>query len=120
MDSDTPERFDAAAIGRLRRFGGDALLFEMIDLLTVSGPARLAVVREAIAGGDAATARAALHSLKSSTGQLGALALQALCERAEQIAAASDVAGVAALLPALDAESNAMVARLAAIRQGDA
>jgi histidine phosphotransfer protein HptB len=120
MESDSTERFDDQAIARLRRFGGDALLFEMIDLLAAGAPARMAVAGEAVANGDADTARGVLHSLKSSAGQMGAVAVQALCERAERVAAQGDLPGVAALLPALDAEIQALLHRLAAIRDGSA
>ena len=120
MEPDFTERFDDEAIARLRRFGGDALLHEMIDLLAAGAPARLAVAREAIANGDAEAARGVLHSLKSSAGQMGAMGVQAMCERAERLAAQGDVRGVAALLPALEAETDALLARLAVIRRGNA
>ncbi len=120
MDSEFTERFDDEAIARLRRFGGDALLHEMIDLLAAGAPARLAVARDAVANGDAEAARGVLHSLKSSAGQMGAMGVQAMCERAERLAAQGDVRGVAALLPALETETEALLARLAVIRRGHA
>ncbi|MDE3054416.1 MAG: Hpt domain-containing protein [Gemmatimonadota bacterium] len=107
---------DPAAIARLRRFGGDALLFEMIDLLLVGAPQRL----EAAHSGDLDRARAALHSLKSTAGQLGAAGVQALCEEGERAAGAGDAPGVAALLPRLDAEFEAARRALSAIREGGA
>ncbi len=109
---------DPAAIARLRRFGGDALLFEMIDLLLAAAPRRLETARAGVAGGDPEPARAALHALKSSAGQLGAAGLQGLCEEGERLAAAGDVAAVAGLLPRLDAEYEAARRALAAIRAG--
>ncbi|HVB31273.1 MAG TPA: Hpt domain-containing protein [Gemmatimonadaceae bacterium] len=117
-DGLTP-RFDPDAITRLRRFGGDPLLFQMIDLLTAAAPKRLDVVRDALASGDAEPARSAFHALKSSAGQLGAGHLQALCEQGELLAARGDLAGVSALLPELDAEHHAVREWLAGIRQGD-
>ncbi len=118
MQPDSTVRFDDEAIARLRRFGGDALLFEMIDLLAAGAPARMAVARESIDAGDAETARGVLHSLKSSAGQMGAVGVQELCERAERMATKGDVAGVAAVLPALDAEIAALLERLALLRKG--
>ncbi|MGH7668218.1 MAG: Hpt domain-containing protein [Gemmatimonadaceae bacterium] len=120
MDSEFSERFDDEAIARLLRFGGEPLLFEMIDLLAAGAPARLTVARDAIADGDAEAARGVLHSLKSSAGQMGAIGVQTLCERAEGLAAAGDVRGVAALLPALQSEVDALLARLAVLRRGTA
>lgn len=112
--------FDRDAITRLHRFGGDALVFEMIDLFVAAAPARLAIAREAVDAGDSERARGVLHSLKSSAGQLGAVGMQALCEDAEQSATRGDVGGVATLLPKLDAEWVAVHAELRAIRQGGA
>jgi HPt (histidine-containing phosphotransfer) domain-containing protein len=112
--------FDPEAITRLKRFGGDALVFEMIDLFSAGAPARLATAREAVDAGDGERARGVLHSLKSSAGQLGAVALQAMCEDGEQHAARGDVAAVAALLPAMDAEWAAVHQQLNAIRTGGA
>jgi two-component system, sensor histidine kinase LadS len=108
---------DPEAINRLRRFGGYALLREMIDLLLTGAPARLDAARAAIAGGDAEPARAALHSLKSTAGQLGATGMQAMCEAGERLAAAGDVAGVAAMLPDLDVAFAAVRRDLTAIRE---
>lgn len=118
MIDDVAPRLNSDAIARLRRFGGDPLLFEMIDLLTAGAPKWLDVVRKALAGGDAERARSAFHALKSSTGQLGAGHLQALCEQGERLAGRGDLAGVAALMPALDAEHYVVRVWLAGIRRG--
>lgn len=111
---------DPDALTRLRRFGGDGLLFEMIDLLLAGAPPRLDAARAAVAAGTAEPARAALHSLKSTTGQLGATVLQGMCEEGERRAAAGDLAALAALLPALDGEYEAVRRALTAIRDGGA
>jgi HPt (histidine-containing phosphotransfer) domain-containing protein len=113
-------RFDAEAIARLHRFGGNALLFELIDLVSSGAPARLAIAREALSAGDAERARGAFHSLKSSAAQLGGVKMQALCERAEQVAGGGDAAAAAALLSELDAECAALLSWLAGVRNGGA
>ncbi|MDE3151388.1 MAG: Hpt domain-containing protein [Gemmatimonadota bacterium] len=118
MTPESPARFDPEAIARLRRFGGDALLFQMIDVVVAAAPGRLAAVREGVARADAPAARAALHALKSSAGQLGAVTVQGLCERGERLAGGGDVAGVTALMPLLESESEAMLEWLASIRAG--
>ncbi|MHB1862892.1 MAG: Hpt domain-containing protein [Gemmatimonadaceae bacterium] len=119
MSDGPPLRFDPDAITRLRRFGGDSLLFQMIDLLAEAAPRRLDVVRDALASGDAERARSAFHALKSSAGQLGAGQLQALCEQGELLAARGDLAGVSALVPELHAEHEAVRGWLAGIRKGN-
>jgi HPt (histidine-containing phosphotransfer) domain-containing protein len=77
---------DGDALARLERFGGGKLLREMISLYLEHAPARLAAAEAGIAGGDAAAAENALHSLKSSSAQLGALRLSRICEEGETIA----------------------------------
>jgi len=112
--------FDPDAIVRLRKFGGDVLLHQMIDAMLAGAPGRIETLRVAVAAGDAGAARAALHSLKSTAGQMGAMAMAELCERGERLAGEGDLAAAAALLPALDAEFAAVHQRLLRIRQGGA
>ncbi|HUX32982.1 MAG TPA: hypothetical protein VMV51_03850, partial [Gemmatimonadaceae bacterium] len=56
--------FHLDAIARLRKFGGDVLVHQMIEAMLAGAPARIATLRDAVAAGDAAGARAAMHSLK--------------------------------------------------------
>ena len=114
-----PSSFDPEAIARLRRFGGDPLLSEMIDLLSVAAPERLALARQALGAGNADGARGAFHALKSSAGQLGAVRVQALCERAEHTAGAGDVAAASAMLAELDSAVADMLNWLASHKPGD-
>lgn len=98
----TPELrpLDPDALARLRRFGGAKLLSEMIALYLESAPTRLAAAEAGLSAGDASATANALHSLKSSSAQLGAARLSALCEEGEVIAAGGALAGVAAVLKA--------------------
>jgi HPt (histidine-containing phosphotransfer) domain-containing protein len=97
-------RFDAQPMAMLRRVGTEALAKKMIDLFLTSAPARVAAIHEGNATGDLEIARAAAHSLKSSAGQLGAVALQDLCRQIEDAATRKDAPAVAALVPPLDTE----------------
>ncbi|HET7631831.1 MAG TPA: Hpt domain-containing protein [Gemmatimonadaceae bacterium] len=112
-------QFDDAAIARLRRFGGNALLFEMIDLFLGGATERVALARNGVADGDCERVRAVFHSMKSSTGQLGAVSFSVLCQRAEELAGAGDLAGIGSMLPELDAEFAAMCGWLSTIRAGE-
>ena len=69
---------DAASLERLKRFGGGKLLGEMISLFVGSAPERIAAARAGLDVGDAKATEMALHSLKSSSAQLGALQMQRL------------------------------------------
>jgi two-component system, sensor histidine kinase and response regulator len=110
--------FDADALARLRRFGGDKLVADMIDLFLASAPDRLSAAREAMLARDTGAAGRALHAIKSSAGQLGASALQQLCIDGERLAKAGDARALDALAGPLTAAFDAARAHLAGARQG--
>lgn len=95
---------DPAALARLKRFGGSKLLVEMIALYLGAAPERIAVASTAESAGDVAAAESALHSLKSSSAQLGAMRMSRLCERGELIARAGTLSGVREIIDAMEAE----------------
>lgn len=95
---------DSAALDRLRRFGGGKLLREMIGLFLAAAPERLIAARGAIAAANVAGAELALHSLKSSSAQLGAVRMHHLCEEGERRARDGSLVGVPALIDELEQE----------------
>ena len=95
---------DAASLERLKRFGGGKLLGEMISLFVGSAPERIAAARAGLDAGDAKATEMALHSLKSSSAQLGALQMQRLCERGERQAHAGSLDGVDRIVQDLEEE----------------
>ena len=95
---------DPAALARLKRFGGGKLLVEMIALYLGAAPERIAAASSADAARDVAAAEAALHSLKSSSAQLGAMRMSRLCERGELIARAGSLHGVREIIDEMEAE----------------
>lgn len=108
-------RFDEKPLAMLRRVGRETLARKMIDLFLASAPERAATIRSAHAAGDLVAAGRAAHSLKPSAGQLGAVALQSVCQRIEDAATAGDAEGITLLLPALTAELDAADAWLRAL-----
>ena len=95
---------DDAALDRLRRFGGGKLLNEMIGLFVTAAPERIMAARAGVDTGNVAAVEMALHSLKSSSAQLGAMAMQRLCERGEQLARAGTLDGVDRIVADLEEE----------------
>jgi len=95
---------DPDALARLRRFGGDKLLREMIDLYLIAAPERLAAARSGAESGDLPSTELALHSLKSSSAQLGAARVGKLSERGELIARGGTLDGIAGLVTEMEAE----------------
>lgn len=102
---------DPAALQRLRRLGGDALVRRMIEVFLEDAPKRLVAAREAVAMDDLDGARRASHSLKSAAGILGARELQTAAERMEAWEDASDVERVRGMMHEL--ERRFTVARVA-------
>ena len=103
------------ALERLRRFGGDALLRDMIDLFLEHAPKRIAASRQALAANDLAPVRLSVHSLVSSCAQLGAEQMRRLSAEAEQ-AVANNPGALAGLLEALEREFAIVQPMLAAAR----
>jgi HPt (histidine-containing phosphotransfer) domain-containing protein len=95
---------DSSALERLRRFGGDKLLREMIGIFLTNAPERLSTARSAVASDEAEVVERALHSLKSSSAQLGALRMQVLCERGEKLARGASLPDIDPLLDLAEAE----------------
>jgi HPt (histidine-containing phosphotransfer) domain-containing protein len=113
-----PVSLDAEALGRLKRFGGDKLLGEMIRLFLEGAPERIEAARAASEAGDAPAAELALHSLKSSSAQLGALRMQRLSEQGEQLARAGNVDIVGFLVGDLEGEMDSVRTWLVGVRDG--
>lgn len=99
-----PPAFDAAALARLRRFGGDKLLHDMVALFLEQAPVRVVEARIGVTGGDAAAVRASLHSLKSSAAQIGALRVHDICAAGEGLAATGTVEGLQQVIDELEGE----------------
>jgi len=98
-----PVVVDPAALDRLREWGGEKLLSQMIRLFLDNSPARMDQIRSgAQRDGDVEEAEKGAHSLKSSAANLGAEELRGLAATMEGHASDRDQAAVAELLPRLE------------------
>lgn len=95
---------DPEALGRLREWGGDRLVGDMVGLFLSQAPARIAAARTGLATGTPAEVERAAHALRSSSAQLGASRVHALCAEIESRAAGGHLTGVADLLASLEHE----------------
>jgi HPt (histidine-containing phosphotransfer) domain-containing protein len=80
---------DMSVIADLRELGGaddPGLLSELIDLFLNDAPARLRDVENGLASGEIKLVERAAHTLKSSSANIGALNLSAICKRIEELA----------------------------------
>src|SRR5436190_9245368 len=105
---------DADALERLRGFGGNKLLRGMIELFLKNAPTKAAEAREALDCGDSAALRAALHGLKSSAGQLGAVSVFNACSAGEELASRGELAGCAQHVSVLETDLPAVFRQLQA------
>ena len=113
--ADFPET-DPEALERLRRFGGNKLLGDMITLFLEAMPQRLSAARRGITSGDAHVVEHELHALKSSAAQLGALRMHRLSQEGEQLAKVGTLGPASDVLDQLDAEMPRVQEWLASAR----
>ncbi len=116
MVADQQPLLDDSAIDRLRGFGGDKLLRGMIELFVKNAPTRAAEAREALDCGDAAALRAALHGLKSSAGQLGAMTVHHACNAGEELASRGELSACATHVERIESDLPLACSQLEAIR----
>lgn len=95
---------DRTALERIRGWGGDPLVRKLGRLFEAEAGRRIAAAREGARCGDAAELRRAAHALRSSSGQLGARGMQAVCEQIEVRAARGEVENAGALVGTLENE----------------
>lgn len=98
---DAAKTLDPAALERLRKLGGDKFAGDMIALFLSYGGQKVAEAEAAGQAGDLTGVARALHALKSSAGNVGAVGVQQLAAHAEQAAQSALGDAVAADLAAL-------------------
>jgi CheY-like chemotaxis protein len=106
---------DEAAIGALRDpdLGGDPeFLVEVVEAFLGDSPPRIEALKSSVAAGDADTLGRAAHSLKGSSGNLGAARMQALCADIERLARAGQTETLGPLVGQLDIEYERVADRL--------
>jgi PAS domain S-box-containing protein len=112
------EVLDQNVLDELRKLEADGapdLLADLIGLFQQETPPLLDSIRDAVATGNADKLRAAAHTLKGSSGSLGARGLAALCADLERVGRSGSVAGAAALLAPLAAEYARVCVALAEV-----
>jgi HPt (histidine-containing phosphotransfer) domain-containing protein len=93
---------DRDALARILGIGGAGLLAKMIELFLTNAPQRLAAARAGQRAGDCRAVGQAVHSLRSSAGNLGAGRLQDLAARIEELAEARQGEEIPVLLDELE------------------
>jgi HPt (histidine-containing phosphotransfer) domain-containing protein len=106
----------AGQLARLEELGGDSFVSEMIGLFLETTPQRLQAARDGLSAADLEAVEHAVHSLKSSAGNLGADEVQDLAGRLETLAAARSAEPIPALFQQLETAVARIEARLSRVQ----
>ncbi len=93
-----------AAIRQLQPLDGDDIAARIVRLYETEAPKLIDRMRSAMRSADAEEVRRAAHSLKSCSGNVGALRVAKLCKELERRATVQDLSGLGDLIAALDSE----------------
>ena len=95
--------FDETVLANLQRLGGVQLARRILALFLEYTPKRLEAVRVGLQEGDLESVERAAHSLKSTSGHLRILTMQALAGNIERLAMAAQREAIAGPLHDLEA-----------------
>lgn len=97
--------------------GSPSFLGELIDLFLQEADNHVQKLRESFAAKDATLFERSAHTLKGSSGNLGAQVMSRICGDLQMIGRSADWARAAAVLPALETEYAAAKTELVAERK---
>lgn len=113
----TESVIDPEAIERLEEWGGPDLVRKMIRLFLENAPERLGLIRTGLESGELEVAERGAHSLKSSSGNVGARELHLVCAEMEDLASEEKEEGMRNLLPRLEEVYERSISALSAFEQ---
>jgi HPt (histidine-containing phosphotransfer) domain-containing protein len=95
-------QLDPAALERLRRLGGDAFTLKMTSLFLSYGAQKIGEARRALDAANLADLANAVHPIKSSAGNIGAVQVQHFAAQLEQLALDSQAETLPSLMANLE------------------
>jgi HPt (histidine-containing phosphotransfer) domain-containing protein len=107
---------DRAHLEQLGARFGHSFVVQLIDLFISQGRERISAAQQAAAAGDAMGVSAAAHALKSSAGNLGALALASRASEVERTGAAGQPPALSILVTDLKTAFDEACAALLSVR----
>lgn len=113
-----PVILDPQALERLREWGGEKLLAQMVRIFIDNSPTRMDQIRGGASGGDIKEAERGAHSLKSSAANLGLETFRTAAAEMERHAASGNFEAVAELLPALEEAYTKGMEAVQSVEQG--
>ncbi len=109
---------DNSALERLRKIGGESFLKQMIDLFLSDAAAKQEAAVNGCKEEDWDSVEQAVHSLKSSSGNVGAVELQELSDEIESLIRQEDPEKVPDLVNQLSSVFKIVIESLKEIREG--
>jgi len=96
--------------GALNRLGDDeALLEEILGVYFEDTPRQLEALKEAVERGDSAAIRRQAHTLKGSSGNVGAVSMQEVAFQIEKAGETGDLARTASLFETIEKEFDKLL-----------
>ncbi len=109
---------DHDALDRLHKLGGRELATKIVDIFLTNAPQKLAAAVEGLKQGELEAVERAVHSLRSSAGNVGANHLAALAEQVEDRAEVGEAGGLDSLLDEMQAEFSGVKEALSKAVEG--
>jgi two-component system, sensor histidine kinase and response regulator len=103
----TDDPIDRSVLANLRELQGEDepdIVAELAEMFLEEVPVRLARLREAVETGDASSVEHRAHTLKGSSGSMGAVGMEAICAELEEIGRSEELAGAPELISRLGEE----------------
>ena len=109
---------DPEVLANLRDLGDAELLAELAGMFFDDASSRLGELREAVEAGDAGGVERVAHTLKGSSGNMGAARMSAICADLQDVGASGDLARAPGLLEGLEEEFGRVRPALEAEMEG--
>ncbi len=98
------EPLDPDVLAGLRGLGDAELLVELVELFVDDAQSQLPALRDAFEKGDAEAIERTAHTLKGSSGNMGALRMAKMCENLQEIGRSGDLSEASEPIEQLEAE----------------
>lgn len=108
---------DPGALERLKEWGGDKLVAQMVRLFLKNSGTRMDQIRNGVAEADPQESEWGAHSLKSSAANIGAEGLRTLATQVESASLDKDMDKLRELLPQIEEAYSVAMAALQAMEK---
>jgi two-component system sensor histidine kinase/response regulator len=102
--TETGDPVDNAVIENLRVLGGSGMISELAELFFDDASSSLRTLREAVDENDARSVERVAHTLRGSSGNMGATRMAVICAELQNVGASGDLGHAAELLDRLEKE----------------